>query len=279
MALPKKFPNMYAAFMNGDFVVRHSFRKGSAVPIDQALEKEYNKPAKSPSGIIGVTRRKEAVYKWNLIKHEKAKYRKFLYNTCLMNDDDEYSLHHQFSLSMTKANEKSVSLLMEYVLQRGNPFNTGKHKDIINIATGTRVDEDETNFLLSRISLGETARDEFYESCLKEKSLKLFDTIPKTKKKSKKATTLTTYDVNKETVKFLRNIDYARLRKFDLRCLMKSEVAPISFYLMKDGCIRKPNKADLATEPKSLLTKKIPTSLPLYCFPLTWLFVHRPSLQ
>ena len=78
------------------------------------------------------------------------------------------SLHHQFSLSVTKADEKSVSLLMECVLQRGNPFNTDKHKEIINIATGTRVDENETNFLLSCISLGETARDEFYESRLKE---------------------------------------------------------------------------------------------------------------
>ena len=54
--------------------MRHSSRKGSAVPIDQALEKAYSKPAKSSVGIIGFTRRKEAICKWNLIKHEKAKY-------------------------------------------------------------------------------------------------------------------------------------------------------------------------------------------------------------
>ena len=67
LALPKQFPEMYAAFVNGDFVVMHSLREGSAVPKDQALEKEYNKPAKCQSGIIGITRRKEAVCKWNLI--------------------------------------------------------------------------------------------------------------------------------------------------------------------------------------------------------------------
>ena len=78
LALPSKFPKLYEGFMNGDFVVRHSKRNGSAVPVDQALEKEYNKPAKSQSGIIGITRRKGAVCKWKLIKHEKAKYRKFL---------------------------------------------------------------------------------------------------------------------------------------------------------------------------------------------------------
>ena len=59
---------MYDAFVNGDFVVRHTLSKGSAVPMDQALEKAYNKPAKAAGRIIGVTRRKEAVCKWNLIK-------------------------------------------------------------------------------------------------------------------------------------------------------------------------------------------------------------------
>ena len=54
--------------------MRHSSRKCSAVSMDQALEKAYNKPAKLSAGIIGFTRRKEAVCKWNLIKHEKAKY-------------------------------------------------------------------------------------------------------------------------------------------------------------------------------------------------------------
>ena len=83
--------------MKGDFVVRHTSRKGSAVPMDQALEKAYNKPAKSSAGIIGFTRRKEAVCKWNLIKHEKEKYRSFLYDVCQMRDDDEYSLHYEYS--------------------------------------------------------------------------------------------------------------------------------------------------------------------------------------
>ena len=78
LALPKHFPKMYQSFLNGDFVVRHSSRKCSAVPLDQALEKAYHKPAKSSAGIIGFTRRKEAVCKRNLIKHEKAKYQNFM---------------------------------------------------------------------------------------------------------------------------------------------------------------------------------------------------------
>ena len=44
-------------------------------PMDPDLGKAYNKSAKSSAGIIGFTRRKEDVCKWDLIKHEKAKYR------------------------------------------------------------------------------------------------------------------------------------------------------------------------------------------------------------
>ena len=44
--------------------------------IDQALEKEYNKNAQGGSGIIGFTRKKEVIAKWNtekMQKHEKIK--------------------------------------------------------------------------------------------------------------------------------------------------------------------------------------------------------------
>ena len=50
--LPAKYPEIYETFKNGGFVVKHTNRQGSGVPMDQALEKAYNKPAKSQSGII-----------------------------------------------------------------------------------------------------------------------------------------------------------------------------------------------------------------------------------
>ena len=51
-------------FMKGDFCVQHSKRPCSAVPIDQALEKAYNKTANGKSGIIGITAQKAAVANW-----------------------------------------------------------------------------------------------------------------------------------------------------------------------------------------------------------------------
>ena len=49
LALLERFPDMYGKFINGDFVVSHSLRKDSVVPIEQALEKTFNKPVKPSS--------------------------------------------------------------------------------------------------------------------------------------------------------------------------------------------------------------------------------------
>ena len=82
------FPAIYASFVQNGFVVRHTIKCGSSVPMDQALEKEYNKPAKGQGCIIGISRRKEAVAQWNIIKHEKAKFIKYLRELCCLNEDE-----------------------------------------------------------------------------------------------------------------------------------------------------------------------------------------------
>ena len=68
--LKDKFPLLYDSYMNGGFVV-NTTKKGNGVPFDQALEQCYNRPAKVSGGIIGVTRKKDAVALRGIIKHKK----------------------------------------------------------------------------------------------------------------------------------------------------------------------------------------------------------------
>lgn len=93
--LKEKFPLLYDSFMHGEFVV-NTTKKGSGVPFDQALEQCYKRTAKVSRGIIGVTRKKEAVALWG-IKHKKDQYVDLL----KMKDDveGELSLHHDFNPS------------------------------------------------------------------------------------------------------------------------------------------------------------------------------------
>ena len=104
--LPRSFPTLHEAFQRGDFVVHHTKRNGSAVLIDQALEKAYNKPAKGPGGIIGYTRKKESVAKWNLIQHEKAGYTRIIDDLC--------------DNVCTSEKKENVETLYEYLKKREN---------------------------------------------------------------------------------------------------------------------------------------------------------------
>ena len=94
----------------------------------------------------------------------------------------------------------------------------------MNNVLGAILGKDEEDFLMNCISLGKTARNEFYESRLTEKNIELLETIPKTRKSTKKKIKKKQYDLAKETVKFLRHIGYARLQDFNLKIVMGYEV-------------------------------------------------------
>ena len=125
MNLETKHPSL------GDFVVHHSLRRGSGVPMDQTFEKEYNK--KGPGDILGVTRQKESVAKWNMIKHKK---RKFLDDLCDYEKLDEYSLHHEFSDETTKKNEEDIELIKNFIEARCDIMKSGK---LSHIVTGAEI--------------------------------------------------------------------------------------------------------------------------------------------
>ena len=153
---------------------------------------------------------------------------------CHMDEDDEYSLHYEFSDRITKVDKHSIAALTWEPWERGNPFNLEQPKGIMNTETGAILEKDKEDFLIHSVLLGKAARNEFYESRLTEKNIQLLETIPKTRKSTKKKSEKKEYDLAKETVKFLRHIDYAHLRYFDLKILMGYEISPTAFTLQKE---------------------------------------------
>ena len=181
--------------------------------MDMALEKEYNKPAKEPGRVIGFSSRKEAVAQWNLIKHGKAQYTKFLQELCLLNDDREYSLHHEFSRVITQADEEAVEQITSYISGRQNPFDFSSHKQLTDLLTGKEVDKETTNYLLNCITTGKGAYSDFKTTILQDKSEKFFDPISKFFKRSKASVTPREVDIKKdkkETITALKLIDYGK---------------------------------------------------------------------
>ena len=69
-------------------------------------------------------------------------------------------------------------------------------------------------------------------------------------------------DVKKETINFLRIVDYSRLREFDVQYLLSYEIVSTSFYLTKDGSLQKSPKSELAREVKNLLGESCSATVP-----------------
>ena len=60
----------------------------------------------------------------------------------------------------------------------------------------------------------------------------------------------------------MRNVDYARLRGFNIENILQYELTPTSFFLTKYGFLRKSQKSQLATEIKKLFDGDFPQVLP-----------------
>ncbi|KAF3833313.1 hypothetical protein F7725_026978 [Dissostichus mawsoni] len=136
--LKDKFPLLYDSYMNGGFVV-NTTKKGSGVPFDQALEQCYNRPAKVSGGIIGVTRKKEAVALWGIIKHKKDQYVELLE----MKGDvgGELSLHHAFNPSTATKIVMMVQDIEEYLQKVCSPLQD--QVALKNVLTGEIVTNHE----------------------------------------------------------------------------------------------------------------------------------------
>ena len=207
--------------------------------MDQALEQSYNKTAKGKGDVIGITTRKATIAKWNLIEHEKMQYINVLYDFCELSIYDEYSLHHDFSDAATAQNIKFVENIIDFVEQRNNPFKKDNYNVVKNIATGTIINQDATDFLVSCTEYGRKAYEKFVDEHFSKKSKKFLDFIPKRKIRSGKQTPAKPLDVQKQNVKALKYIDSARLRMYEIRKLLRYELSLVSLYLTRDNKLRK----------------------------------------
>ena len=143
-----------------DLLLTQARRKGSGIPMDQALEKQCNKSSKGPSEVIGFSRRKETMCKWNIIKHEKLMFSEHISDVCKLRDDDEYSLHHEFPYSITDTDRNAVEQMIQYIKGHGNPFDVPKN-EVNNLVTGENVDLELADFLMNCIDLGESDYTKF----------------------------------------------------------------------------------------------------------------------
>ena len=150
--------------MKGGFIVNTTM-KGSGVPFDQALKQHYNHPAKMSGGIIGVTRKKDAVALWGIIKHKKDQY------VDLMKTKDdvhgELSLHHNFNPTTAATIVKIVQDIKEYFLKVCSPLQD--QIALKNTLTGEIVTNIRVDKLLCCLHEGSAAYAKYINDHLRKK--------------------------------------------------------------------------------------------------------------
>ena len=164
-----------------------------------------------------------------------------------INNEYEYSLHHQFSKQHTETDLQCVKQLVFLCDERGNPFD-GREFLIKNLVTIATFDENSSSFIRNCFAEGKVAYEKFRKEGLEIKSTRLFDTIPKSRSSFKKRKPWKAPDTKEETVSFMRMVDYARLQGFDVEYLLTHEIVATSYCLRKDGELRKSHKSEFARE-------------------------------
>ena len=84
--------------------------------------------------------------------------------------------------TVSYADGKCVQQLFDYINERQNPFDTS-NKEIKNFVTGTEIEQNAAEFLLTSIEKGESYYQEFKSTRLVKKTSKLFNPIPKVRTK------------------------------------------------------------------------------------------------
>ena len=189
--------------------------------------------------MVGITKRKEAVAKWNIIKHQKAKYTCLIEDVTKVKDYSEYSLHQEFSTAKTKEVERNVKTLYQYLEDK----DLLKDGNLINITSGEIIDDETKRFYLDCIERGEKRYADFQENRIVQKTMSLFKTITQPKLQKHKAGGTICRDKKKETMAMLRTVDIARSRCYDVKLLLSYELTTTSYFLMDDDGYMRSSKS------------------------------------
>ena len=164
--------------------------------------------------------------------------------------DGETTLHHDYSKSNAKSSSQVVGLIVEYVKKICNPLSKDLNGETMrNIVTG-KEDMGAFSFSIYSLDQGHDLYHEYLDKRLIMKTVGLFDTISRNKQKKQSVGKNKAIDVNKETIRVMKYIEYAKFRGYDTSDLLKFEIASVPLYLVDpdDGLLKDSSKSILSKE-------------------------------
>ena len=159
-----------------------------AVAADMCLEQTINRSQKSTSGIIGSTKKKLYVSRWEMIYHEMpAVVNLYRDISGIVTHNTELLVNAEFSFPATKALNAMVTDMIIYVKANENPATCGSNQKLHNILT----QEVATETIRQDLLQFETNSAQLYQNFRSERFIDrektLFDTIHRRNLKTFKA--------------------------------------------------------------------------------------------
>ena len=107
--LPEMAPGIHQAFLQGQFVVKRTPGKFTALAADQSLEQTINLSQKSSGSIIGSTRKKDLITECEMIYHDmiavSSLHRELRGSRPFYH---ELTVNHEYSDAETKTRESNI---------------------------------------------------------------------------------------------------------------------------------------------------------------------------
>ena len=141
---------------------------------------------------------------------------------CNISNNDEYFLHHEFSPSLNENDREVVSNILDYINEHVNPFRMDE-KPLVNLATGVKHDTFSSDFLINCLKIGDKHQNFKMNRPINKKE-KQFDPIHKVRSKQSHKAVSKSEAFKKETVTFMKYVDFAHVCKYDLKKLLKYDI-------------------------------------------------------
>ena len=177
--LETKAPPVYDEFLKGRFTVKRSDVPFTSVATDQALEQTINRTSKSAGGIIGTTKKKEAVAAWDMTFHELLSICNFFREITYIDTDSDFEIHHEYSNASIKNSESAVAKILCYIEDKKiNLFKSGS-QPLRNIVTEQLVHSDIVPEILNIFEKGIERYEKFREERFVNRNKHLSAVIPR----------------------------------------------------------------------------------------------------
>jgi len=136
------------------------------------LEQTINRSSETSAGIIGNTKRKEFITRWNIIHHELMVVKQtFREVTGVQLNNTELTINHSFTQRQMQGNENKVDKMMAYILNYENPFEVKQTTELKlhNFLTRAIMPDEIQDSLLSVQVTGLNLYHTFRKECLVER--------------------------------------------------------------------------------------------------------------